>query len=70
MNRAAPSEFAPAPERLHGQARRLAEPPIGVVVIARRLLDGAVLRLLHRLRQRDAARAPPRSDSPSAGHGR
>jgi hypothetical protein len=40
---------------LYGQARGLAEPPVGVVVIARRLLDGPVLRLLHRLRQRDAS---------------
>src|ERR1700690_1716353 len=45
----------PSKAALYGQARRLAEPPVGVVVIARRLLDGPVLRLLHRLRQRDAS---------------
>lgn len=39
---------------LEGEARALAAPAFGVVVIARRLLDRAVLRLLHRLRQRHA----------------
>ena len=34
---------------------RPALPPLGFIVIARRLLDGAVLRLLHRLWQRNPA---------------
>lgn len=37
------------------QPRGLAHLPFGVIVIARRLWDGAMLRLLHCFRQSDAA---------------
>ena len=37
------------------QPRRPALPPLGFIIIARRLLHGAMLRLLHRLRQRNPA---------------